>query len=749
MFPLVDSGASRRRLTKLWNRLQGRQYLLDRDESLLRSFADQLHAALPGSGADFVFSPSTLPLSYLETELPITFCADAPFSAMRGYYKSFTALSARQVELSEELEARVLQRSALAVYPTKWAAESAIRHYGIDPDRVAEIPFGANLGHANRREDVEKWIEQRIEADPVRLLFVGKEWERKGGDLVLETAAWLQQRGLNVRVDVVGCQPRVRLHHTLDTHWHGLLNAHHPGQSKALAALFEKAHFLFVPSRAEAFGMTFCEGNAFGVPAVTTATGGISDIVRNEVNGLALPPGSPASVYGEWIAEHCADSARYVRLASSSFREFETRLNWNTHCRTFLARVNAMSTPTQAEPAPARPLHVAFVADAYTNPEKISSWSGTPYFARRALERQGVRFTVVHLDERAARLRRWIYFLWHRFARRRRYIRDRHPRLLQSFDRQLRTRLRELQPDLVFSMATCTIAYLNTEYPIAYWVDATFAGMADFYRSFSDLAKVSVRDSEQSDRAALQRSALAIYSSEWAAGTARENHPGDPSRVHFVNLGANLESAPNAEEITAVIQARERGACRLLFIGVDWVRKGAEQAIAVAGALHAMGVEARLTIIGCRPPPGTKIPEFVEIVGFLSKQAAEDQQRITQYFRESHFFILPTRAEAYGMVFCEAGAFGLPSIAPRVGGIPSIIEDGVNGWLLPIDATPEDYARLLAEKWANRAAYEAMAAACHDVYEQRLNWDAAAARVVALMRECVETWQPSASLSPR
>ena len=336
-------------------------------------------------------------------------------------------------------------------------------------------------------------------------------------------------------------------------------------------------------------------------------------------------------------------------------------------------------------------------------------------------------------------------FLWYKLIWGKRYLRDRHPRLLRAFNAQICSRLRELQPDLVFSMATAPIAYLQADYPIAFWVDATFAGMSGFYRSFTDLAEVSIRDGEQTDREALRRSSLAIYSSEWAAETARRNYPVDPQRVHFVNLGANLERTPNAQEIAAIISQRERETCRLLFVGVDWTRKGADQAIANAAALQAGGLSVRLTIIGCLPPAGVKLAGFVDLVGFLSKQTEDGNRRFEQYFRESHFFVLPTQAEAYGMVFCEAGAYALPSIAPRVGGISSIIEDGVNGWLVPPDAPPDQYARLLAAKWNDRMGYEAMARKCHEVYRERLNWDVAAARVAALMRRCVEDWQTASS----
>lgn len=746
LFPLLPSGTSRRKITKLWHRLCGQQYLIDRDERLLRGFATQLEKGLEHNPADFLFSPSTLPLSYLETDLPVTFCADAPFCAMQGYYQSFSTLSPRQVDLAEELEARVLRSAALAVYPTTWAADSAIQHYGIDPDRVAVIPFGANLGAGNRRADVESWIEQRADAGPLRLLFVGREWKRKGGDLVLATARGLVKRGLKVRVDFVGDRPRLPLHSEAELHWHGPLSMRHASQAETLTSLFRKAHFVFVPSRAEAYGMTFCEANAFGVPAVTTATGGITGIIREGRNGIAMPMESGPEIFGAWIEEQFADPAHYAALAASSFGEFETRLNWGAHCRAFLQRVAKITTCPESVPPESRPLHAAFVADAYTDPTKIGSWSGTPYFAKRALERHGIRFTVVRLDERPAGIRRWANFLWYRLVRHQRYLRDRHPRLLRAFNRQIRHRLRDLQPDLVFAMATAPITYLEARCPIAFWVDATFAGMMEFYASFSDLAKVSVRDTYHSDSEALRRASLSIYSSEWAAESARTKYPSDPERIHFVNLGANLEQTPGPDEIETIIRERDQVTCRLLFVGVDWERKGADHAIAVADAVLATGIPVRLSIIGCQPPPGRVLPEFVELVGFLNKQLPDDNRRIVQYFRESHFFVLPTRAEAYGMVFCEAGAYGLPSLAPRVGGIPSIIEDGVNGWLLSIDASPEEYARQLAGRWRDRAAYEAMARECHRIYTERLNWDAAARRVVALMRECVQAWPASSKL---
>ena len=54
----------------------------------------------------------------------------------------------------------------------------------------------------------------------------------------------------------------------------------------------------------------------------------------------------------------------------------------------------------------------------------------------------------------------------------------------------------------------------------------------------------------------------------------------------------------------------------------------------------------------------------------------QNRQRLEQIVSKSHRLLLPTRAECYGIVFCEANAYGLPVFATRVGGIPTIVKEG-------------------------------------------------------------------------
>lgn len=80
------------------------------------------------------------------------------------------------------------------------------------------------------------------------------------------------------------------------------------------------------------------------------------------------------------------------------------------------------------------------------------------------------------------------------------------------------------------------------------------------------------------------------------------------------------------------------------------------------------------------------------------------------HFKQAHFFALPSRLEGFGLVLLEAGAFSMPVVATRVGGIPEIIDDAYNGLLIePNDAaaltralqkllSDPDAARLLGQQ---------------------------------------------------
>jgi len=65
------------------------------------------------------------------------------------------------------------------------------------------------------------------------------------------------------------------------------------------------------------------------LPNLTSYIGGISTVVKDNVNGMTFALDAQADVYCDYIENLMADRKRYEELALSSFNEYQTRLNWN------------------------------------------------------------------------------------------------------------------------------------------------------------------------------------------------------------------------------------------------------------------------------------------------------------------------------------------------------------------------------------------------------------------------------------
>jgi len=336
IFPLAVPFPGTEYAKKLGYRILGQYHRPDRNLTYLDALAAQFAERTKDRSFDLVVSPGSEVISQLQTSIPIAYCADATFANLVDYYWDFTGLSAEYRRQGHEQEAAALAKATLAVFPSEWAARAAIEVHGADPAAVAVIPFGANLGRLNQRQEVFDWIDRRP-TSPIRLLFVGRHWTRKGGDVVAAAAMCLRAHGYPVMVDIVGCDVPGEFRDLPVIRAHGLLHQCNPHHMTELRRLYSEAHFVFVPSRAEAYGFTFAEANAFGTPPVAAATGGIPAIIRHGYNGILLAPNALPSDYADAIAGVFSDRERYRLMCRRAFLEFEARLNWNIFTKKFIA----------------------------------------------------------------------------------------------------------------------------------------------------------------------------------------------------------------------------------------------------------------------------------------------------------------------------------------------------------------------------------------------------------------------------
>jgi len=95
-----------------------------------------------------------------------------------------------------------------------------------------------------------------------------------------------------------------------------------------------------------------------------------------------------------------------------------------------------------------------------------------------------------------------------------------------------------------------------------------------------------------------------------------------------------------------------------------------------------------------------------------------DYDALLSYYQEATLFVFPTRADCLGVVVLEALHSGLPVIATSVGGIPDMIQNGVNGILIEPD-NPQELANVISRLLKDKASRDALARNAISTLENR------------------------------
>jgi hypothetical protein len=92
---------------------------------------------------DVIFaSAASTVVAHLKTQLPIVYLSDATVRLMINYYPEFSNLFPFQVRAADEIELLGIGKAAELIYPSTWAARSAIDDYHADASKVHVVPFG-------------------------------------------------------------------------------------------------------------------------------------------------------------------------------------------------------------------------------------------------------------------------------------------------------------------------------------------------------------------------------------------------------------------------------------------------------------------------------------------------------------------------------------------------------------------------------------------------------------------------------
>ncbi|WP_421654650.1 glycosyltransferase [Leptothermofonsia sp. ETS-13] len=179
------------------------------------------------------------------------------------------------------LEKRIYETAASMVTFSQAARQSVIEDYSIDPDKVRVIYPGVDL---TKITPAEKPSNQT----PYRILFVGGDFERKGGqDLLtvfLETLADQAELHLVTKADITCSHPNIHIYRNITAY------------TPEWLSLYQQADVFVMPTYAEPFGWVFIEAMAAGLPIIATRISAIPEIVTHGETGFLVEPGDRHSL---------------------------------------------------------------------------------------------------------------------------------------------------------------------------------------------------------------------------------------------------------------------------------------------------------------------------------------------------------------------------------------------------------------------------------------------------------------------
>lgn len=360
-----------------------------------------------------------------------------------------------------------------------------------------------------------------------------------------------------------------------------------------------------------------------------------------------------------------------------------------------------------------------------------NAWSGLVYNIRRTLGEAGLQIELFDRVPFECPLPLRLLHQLYKHGSSKVHQLQIEPAVLKIAARRIEQRFLETRCDAVFCPGTGVPihAFVNPSIPVFSYLDATKKAWIDTYFGLESLCERSRKMVGVVDCHGIANNTLTFFSSYWARHKALEEDESLAERLMVVPFGANLTTPPTKHEVTHFINTRHPCECRLLFLGKEWERKGGTDALAILKGLRSLGVHAWIDVVGCFPEIPPELEPWVRVHGFIDRSTEKGKQQFNSVLAAAHFLLFFSQAEAYGLALCEANAFGVPCLATQVGGIPTIIQNGKNGYLFDPLADATACIKLIQELMENHEKYCALAFGSRNEFDLRLNWQVSGAEL--------------------
>jgi glycosyltransferase involved in cell wall biosynthesis len=219
---------------------------------------------------------------------------------------------------------------------SEWAAASLVSEYAIPRERIVVTAPGASEQYFAIGE---RRVARRDPQRPARLLFVGGDFVRKGGFLLLEAVrAARTRRAFELHIvtrDDVPATAGVVVHRGIGPN------------SPELLALFADSDVFVLPSLGECLSVALMEAAAAGLPIISTAVGALAEAAIDGRSALVVPPGEGAALRAA-IERLVDDEALRVRLGTDALALARSKFDAARNNQKILELVTSVARPAGA-----------------------------------------------------------------------------------------------------------------------------------------------------------------------------------------------------------------------------------------------------------------------------------------------------------------------------------------------------------------------------------------------------------------
>jgi glycosyltransferase involved in cell wall biosynthesis len=361
------------------------------------------------------------------------------------------------------------------------------------------------------------------------------------------------------------------------------------------------------------------------------------------------------------------------------------------------------------------------------DPYNLRSWSGLSYFILKILQKNFNVITVGPLSNRIRYfyvLKRFFYSIFGI-----KFDIDRPIKVARDFARQIEKKISDKNYDAIVTSEPYLVSFLRTKKPIFIYTDFLFSTLyLDYYKKVK-VCSETLLDGNYCELISLKKSKKILLTSQYAINHASNYYKIKKSFFSYLPFGANFNLIPNKNKIIKTIKNKQFEICNLISSGVDWNRKGMDKAIEVVNRINEKGIRAKLYIVGTKHKKNKNISMNVTCIKFLDKNNLRDQKIYSKLLCKSHFNILFSKAEAFGLVNIEASAFGLYTITNNIGGISGAVKNNLNGYRFDPKTNSSSIADYIIKIFSNKKNYINKSLSSRDVYDKEFNWDVIAKKL--------------------